>query len=73
MTDEKCTNCYFGNPSVDGVVRCRRYPKNERKTSNDWCGEFVPKSCAENKTNKRRNRAVKAVPEESEEEHAEVS
>lgn len=42
MSDIKCGDCrFFANGQVMGS--CRRYPAQQNKHQNDWCGEHQPK------------------------------
>lgn len=38
-----CKTCkYWWSPNgFDQMGLCRRFPKQENKSNNDWCGEFV--------------------------------
>jgi hypothetical protein len=41
MVDVTCKNCvFFRNAQVMGS--CRRYPSQQNKHENDWCGEHQP-------------------------------
>jgi hypothetical protein len=41
MSEIKCGECrFFANGQVMGS--CRRYPAQQNKHQNDWCGEFHP-------------------------------
>lgn len=33
----------YASPPIVQTLFCRRYPKEERKENNDWCGEFKKK------------------------------
>ena len=44
---EKCLNCKFWKADASWVAPegekagvCKRYPLNQKKSSEDWCGEF---------------------------------
>lgn len=37
--EENCSNCKFKKVTSQ-ELRCRRFPKNERKAKKDWCGEW---------------------------------
>ncbi len=41
MSEIKCGDCrFFANGQVMGS--CRRYPAQQNKHQNDWCGEHQP-------------------------------
>jgi hypothetical protein len=42
MSELKCSECrFFANGQIMGS--CRRFPVQQNKHQNDWCGEHQPK------------------------------
>jgi len=42
MSEVKCGECHF-YASGQVMGSCRRYPAQQNKHQNDWCGEYRPK------------------------------
>jgi len=44
METEKCELCHYYKNNIMDIYVCKRYPTNQQKRYDDWCGEFKSKN-----------------------------